>query len=452
MYIDTIVAIATPLGYGGIGVIRISGPQAHALLLKHTAHTMYIPWKLKHTHFLDATGNILDDILAVYMPSPNTFTGEDVVELHCHGSPVVLHSAVQALLESGARSAQRGEFSKRALLNNRMSITQAEAIMEVIHAPDMVALAFAQKRLQGALGEYITRVERCLTEARMELYLALDFPEEDIDTIDIASVHSALEEAQSSILALIRHYQQNSIWQEGITLLLAGSVNAGKSSLFNAILGTNRAIVSAIEGTTRDYVTERISLHGIPVTLVDTAGLRNTMDSIEQQGIESMKAYAIRAECILFVVDATRSSLHQEELDFLDEHHSRCIIVYNKADIIPSLSMDLHERYHIPYVCCSATALQGIQDVLECVYGTLTENSAVNPDCNAIIPNRRQYLTLCKASQDIELLAQGLRSGQPLDGISAMLEYILQEIQEITGYRLPEDVLNSIFESFCIGK
>ena len=452
MYKDTIVAIATPMGYGGIGVIRISGPQAYTLLLKHTTSTRYSPWKLKHTSLLDEQGNILDDILAVYMPMPNTFTGEDVVELHCHGSPIVLKSALEALLQSGARSAERGEFSKRALLNNRMSLSQAEAVMEVIHAPDTVALAFAQKRLQGALGTYVANIEAHLTRARMELYVALDFPEEDLETIDIGAVLSELEEAKTHISYLINQYQQNTVWQEGATVVLAGSVNAGKSSLFNAILGMHRAIVSPIEGTTRDYVTERISLHGLPITLIDTAGLRMTQDMIEQQGIEMMKDFARRADCLLFVVDATRDGLTQEEEDFLTQYASRSLLVYNKIDIDSILPSILQERYDIPTLSCSAHTMEGIDRLMESLYSLLVGSSSLNPDYSALVPNSRQYAILTTASKAIEQLRDDLLSGRPLDGVSAMLEYILQELDEITGYRVPEDILNSIFESFCIGK
>lgn len=452
MYVDTIVAIATPVGYGGIGVIRISGSLAYTLLCKHTTHTTYTPWKLKHTSLLDAEGNLLDDILAVYMPMPHTFTGEDVVELHCHGSPLILKKAVESLLASGARAAQRGEFSKRALLNNRMSLSQAEAVMEVIHAPDSVALTFAQKRLQGKLAEYVANIEKHLTHARMELYVALDFPEEDIDSIDMHNVMIELEEAKRHIGYLIQQYQQNTVWQEGATVLLAGSVNAGKSSLFNAILGIHRAIVSDIEGTTRDYVTERISLRGIPITIIDTAGLRTTDDSVEQQGIEMMKEYAERAECILFVVDASRKELTIEEYTFLDKHASRCILIYNKIDIDTLLAQRIQSRYNIPSVMCSASTMQGIDILMESIYTFLVGTSSSHADNNAIVPNSRQYTTLCRAYKAIEELCKDSMHGMPLDGISAMLEYILQELDEITGYRIPEDILNSIFESFCIGK
>ena len=452
MYVDTIVAIATPVGYGGVGIIRISGPQAHMLLRKHTTSTTYTPWKLKHTTLLDTCGNVLDDILAVYMPMPHTFTGEDVVELHCHGSPVVLKSALQALLESGARSAERGEFSKRAFLNNRLSLSQAEAIIEVIHAPDTVALAFAQKRLQGAFGNYIANIEKHLTHARMELYIALDFPEEDLDSIDLKTLTSDLQKAKQQIALLIQQYQQSTVWQEGATVLLVGSVNAGKSSLFNAILGTHRTIVSPYEGTTRDYITERISLHGIPIVLIDTAGLRDTHDNIEKQGIEMMKEYAQHADCILFVVDATRSELTKEEHEFLCTYTSRCMLIYNKIDIDTLLMDEIHSYYNIPFVRCSASTTQGIDTLMESLYSFLLKDSSIHPDYNALVPNARQYHTLCKAYKGIESLCNDLDSGMPLDAIGAMLEYVLQELHEITGYSVPEEILNSIFESFCIGK
>lgn len=451
MFSDTIIAIATPVGFGGIGIIRISGPDSYTLLKKYTTSQKYTPWKLQHTYIIDAMENIVDDILAVYMPAPNTFTGEDVVELHCHGSPVVLYTVLQIFLNAGVRNAERGEFSKRAFLNNRMTLEQAEAIMEIIHAPDTVALGFAQKRLQGALGKYIAHVENNLMRARMELYIALDFPEEDLDSIDIKTVLLALKEAKQYINQLMQQYQQNHIWQSGATVLLAGNVNAGKSSLFNAMLGMNRAIVSPVEGTTRDYVTERISLKGIPITLIDTAGLRNTSDAIEQQGIDSMMEYAKRADCIIFVIDATKSSVTQEESNFILEHTFRCIIAYNKIDSasIPNISSSL---LSIPSIECSATTMKGIDSLLDAIYTTLVGSVTTHPDHNAIVPNARQYQSLLKAYKDIELLISDIEEQKPLDAISAMLEYTLKDLQEITGYTLPDDVLNSIFESFCIGK
>ncbi|MGL4722528.1 MAG: tRNA uridine-5-carboxymethylaminomethyl(34) synthesis GTPase MnmE [Desulfovibrionaceae bacterium] len=456
----TIVAIATAMGYGGIGIIRISGPSSFFLLQKHTSYTKeYVPWKLQYTDCVDVNGETLDQILAVYMPAPHSFTGEDLVELHCHGSPVVLRRILEELLLSGAILASPGEFSKRAFLNGKMDIAQAEAIMELIHAPDIVAAKMAQKRLSGALTDKIFSLKSTIDSLRTRFYLALDFPEEDIELAPREESVSLLCFIIEQIERIVKNYQRESVWQDGAHVVLIGSVNAGKSSLMNAILGTQRVIVSDIEGTTRDSIIERISLDSLPVTLIDTAGLRKTTDTIEQEGILAAYEHTKHAELILFVVDSSRKSLSSDEKEFLSQINlEKVLFIYNKIDLVDSISHiqnDVQNTIGRKEIYCtlSAEKVLGIEIMLECVKKMLLKDSSyLEASQSMIIPNIRQSTILIDVAHVLNELRRDIERDLPFDIAMTVLDSVSSQLDEIMGHTLPEDIMNSIFSSFCIGK
>ena len=452
---DTIVAIATPVGYGGIGVVRLSGTNALAILQQHTTKIRYPAWKLVHTKCIDPiSNNIIDDILAVYMPAPNTFTGEDVVEMHCHGSPVVLNLLVESCVRHGARCAERGEFSKRALLNNRLSLAQTEAIIEIIHAKDTVAMRMAQERLSGKLSEIIEPLHQQIDVIRMQLYVLLDFPEDDVETIDYETIEATLREIETKIARLLQYYKRAKPWQKGIQIVLVGSVNAGKSSLLNAIVGKNRAIVSSIAGTTRDFIEEQITLDGIPTSIIDTAGLRETHDIIERQGIEAVEALLQTADIILFVIDISRDTLTFEEVALLERiQQKRCILVFNKEDMSEGKVVQTCEQFVCEKRRVSAQQNIGIDALLQDIKHLCTEGFSGEELLSICVPNTRQARALECAQDEIIALIHAMRSQETtIEIISTSLDMIAKRLEETVGYTVTEDLINTIFEHFCIGK
>jgi len=308
---DTITAIATAAGPGAVGIVRLSGPQAQALAhglfrSPHPGFSGLRPRQLHHGSLVDAAGRVLDEVLAASMPGPGSFTGEDVVEFFCHGGPAVLRAVLEELLARGARLATPGEFTLRAFLNGRLDLTQAEAVAEMIAAPTRAALHLAQLKLSGALSRRIAALREVLESLRARLCLAVDFPDEDVECLPLPQLRQEALSAAGDVERLLAGVERARAWREGVLAVLAGRVNAGKSSLLNALVGRRRALVSATPGTTRDYLEEQLDLSGLLVRLVDTAGLRGPagpggepIDPVESEGQDLSREFMGRAEAVL---------------------------------------------------------------------------------------------------------------------------------------------------------
>ena len=334
---DTIAAIATPPGAGAVGIIRVSGPDARSvgMALFHSGRSGFAgfrPYHLHHGQLRTPEGTFVDEALVAFMPGPRSFTGEDVVELHCHGGMAILRTVMEQCLELGVRPAGPGEFSKRAFLNGRMDLARAEAVMELVNAPSETAIRLAGAKLEGHFSRRVEELRLLLENLRVQLCVAVDFPEDEVDCLAPAALDAALEEAGAAIADLAGNHERVRHWRDGALVVLAGQVNAGKSSLLNAVLGVNRAIVTEIPGTTRDYLEEPVSLDGLPVRLVDTAGLRDAAGTVESLGITRSRELAASADLVLLVIDADLGP-GAEDLSLLDQDVP-LLVLANKMDLV----------------------------------------------------------------------------------------------------------------------
>lgn len=461
---DTIAAIATPLGQGGIGIVRISGPQAGALarrLFRPSSHTFrdFRPRVLHYGTVTDAQGEPLDHVLAVFMPGPHTFTGEDVAEFHCHGGPAIVAAVLEAALACGARSADAGEFTKRAFLNGRMDLTQAEAVAEMIAAPVKGGIRLARAKLDGELGKRIAALRQQLEMVRMKLCVAVDFPEEDVECLSPQEFLDDVEQVRHALQSLLRNYDRARCWREGVLVVLAGQVNAGKSSLMNALLGRTRAIVTDIPGTTRDFLEEQLSFDGLPVRLVDTAGLRESGDIVEQEGVRISRDLAAQADLVLLVVDARLGpGLAEKEL-VAAVGAERVLLVLNKCDLLnaPEANEGAGEAaVSLPgcaSVRVSAREGRGLDALVEAARAHILKRmGGGEPVAGDVAPNLRQSRALRDAEEELSALREDIVNGVPYDILGVRLETACAMLSEITGETTPDDILNSIFSSFCIGK
>lgn len=454
---DTIAAIATPLGQGGVGIVRISGSRSRELgeLLFRSARSDFAgfkPYRLHHGWFLDGASRDLDEVLVSFMPGPGSYTGEDVVEINCHGGPAVLRAVLETVLGAGARPADPGEFTKRAFLNGRLDLTQAEAVIEMITAPTRAGVGMAGQKLEGVLGRRISELRAALEDLRTQLCVAVDFPEEELECLPHAELARRTQTVLQGLGELVAGYERNRCWREGVLVVLAGQVNAGKSSLMNGILGRERAIVTDIPGTTRDYLEEAVSLDGLPVRLVDTAGLRETADKVEQVGVLRSRELLDQADVILLVVDRTRG-MTDEDVRLLKQYGpDKLLVVENKADL-PGDVLDLPEgagSVH-GHVSISARTGQGLDELTDTVR-TMAVGTRREPGASDLVPNLRQKQGLERAADELTALLGELGQEMPYDLLSVRLDAACALLSELTGEITSDEILNGIFDSFCVGK
>lgn len=443
---DTIAAIATAPGKGGIGVIRISGTKALEIGSKITQLQLK-PRYAHYSNFLDSQSQILDQGIAIYFKAPHSFTGEDVVELQGHGGTIILNMLLQQILTFGARLAKPGEFSERAFLNDKLDLAQAEAIADMIDASSEAAVKSALRSLQGDFSLKIRALVESLIHLRVHVEAAIDFPEEEIDFLADEVIQSQLTNVMQTVALIKQSCKQGSILREGITIVIAGKPNAGKSSLLNALAGKESAIVTDIEGTTRDILREHIQINGVPLHIIDTAGLRNSNDIVENEGIKRA-IHAIKdADHILLVKDIndrSDDSIQSFLKEFIDDNlEIPMTVVHNKADLLPSIPENNHNHLYI-----SAKDGLGIQSlkshILESVgYQQTTEGAfAARQRHLEAIDTAERHLFLAQSQLDFgngELLAEELLIAQ-------------NALNTITGDFSSDDLLGEIFSSFCIGK
>ncbi len=459
---DTIAAVATAPGAGGVGVIRISGAKAHDILLSmfrpsSPSFRDFTPRMLHHGRILDAEGREADDALVVFFKGPHSFTGEDCAEIQGHGGPAVMAALLESVLARGARMAERGEFTRRAFLNGRMELSQAEAVAELIAAPSREGVYLASAKLDGLLGRRVEELRERLEYLRQRVCLAIDFPDEEGECLPPQEFTAITQEVAQGIRTLLAGYERARCWREGALVVLAGQVNAGKSSLMNAFLGRQRAIVTEKPGTTRDYLEEMTTLAGLPVRLVDTAGLReHSEDSIELEGMRRGKELAANARCVLLVLDGTRAcgdaslSAFEAEKALLEElGPQRCLAVWNKADLAP-LPEGVARFHGARLLPVSARKGTGIDELCAAVRELCLQDDA--PAEGDIAPNIRQATQLRKALEALEELEKAIALFVPPDLCSIHLETACAHLADITGLNSTEETLNAIFDSFCIGK
>jgi tRNA modification GTPase len=460
---DMIVARATPPGAGGVAVVRLCGQGCRqaALSLFRSARpgfTDFRPYRLHHGHLHAPDGRRIDEVLAAFMPGPGSYTGEDTVEISCHGGPATTGAVVAACLEAGARPANPGEFTLRAFLNGRLDLSQAQAVAELVAAVTPVQADMALARLDGAMGNLVRELRHSLESLRAGVCLAVDFPEEDVECLSPEDFAAGAARAGDRIRRLLEAGARARPFREGASVALFGRVNAGKSRLFNALLGRERAIVTGIPGTTRDYLEETLDLSGMPVRLTDTAGLRETTDEAEQAGRDRGAARVRQAHLALFVVDgsvplpAAADDAARELALARELGPGRAAAVVNKADLSPGAPDPAPTLSDMGFevVRVSAATGQGLDRLTDLVRRRLGADNA--PPADAIAPNQREAAALARAARELDALLEDLAAGVPYDLLGVRLETACAALSDITGEMTPEAVLRSIFDAFCIGK
>jgi tRNA modification GTPase len=453
---DTIVAISTPPGRGGIGIVRLSGPSARTIaepLLK-LRHPL-APAQARFAEVIDKTENteenpaqVLDEAVVTFFAAPNSYTSEDIVEIAAHGAPVLLDHILRQCLFAGARLAEPGEFTQRAFLSGRLDLTQAEAVHDLIEASTLHQARIAAQQLGGSLSRQITPVKQQLITLIAALEAGIDFAEDDIDLLPSNEITAQIQAIQTPLTALEQTFSYGRIVRDGFTLAIVGRPNAGKSSIFNRLIQRDRAIVTATPGTTRDPITERVSIDGIPVELIDTAGLRDSADEAESIGIAKSREAMAEADIVLLVLDAT-TSLHEEDEAAIASLTTRpLLIAINKHDLAPNPSL-VTKTAHTS-IETSALTGTGIAELRHAILSFITVG---NPNSEtALLTNIRQQQAVAVSLTALTQAQHAIAGTLPHEMLLLDLYEALHALDSLTGVTTNDDIINLIFSKFCIGK
>jgi tRNA modification GTPase len=399
-------------------------------------------------------GAALDEVLVALMMAPRTYTCEDILEIQCHGGYLVLQKVLELVLRQGARMAQPGEFTKRAFLNGRIDLTQAEAVVDVIRAKTTASLDIANRQLKGTLHDELVAIREGLVNCLALVEAHIDFPEEEIDPISHEAMRKDLDGLIHKVDGMLETFEEGRIFREGVSCAIVGKTNVGKSSLLNTLLREDRAIVTPIPGTTRDVIEEVLNFREIPVRLLDTAGLRKTVDPIEMEGVRRTRERVAGADFVILVVDGSRPLEDEDRTIFTEAIGKKKVVVVNKRDLPPKISPEeLGEHFpEGPVVSISALRNEGIDDLKDAVYGSLIHRNVRTSPEYLIVANVRHKNALSQARNNIKNAQEGLGEGISLEFIAFEIRSALDALGEIVGETTTEEVLNRIFEQFCIGK
>lgn len=455
---STIAAISTPTGEGGVAVIRISGGESHSIARKifvPAGKSGFSERKLCFGKIIDPeTGGTVDEVLCVVMSSPDTYTGEDIAEIHSHGGHMVPRKILEILIGLGATLAAPGEFTQRAFLNGKMDLAQAEAVSDIISAQTEQSLRYAEAQLEGTLSGKVNELKDQILDVLAEIEANLDFPEEDIDPIAKNRLKEASGSVEKELSALIDSYDTGRMFRDGVTMVILGKPNVGKSSILNCLLETQRAIVSPIAGTTRDFIEERINVGGIPLVITDTAGIRDTEDRIEKLGVELSLKKAEESEFVLVVLDQST------ELDALDRKilktaaKKKHLVVINKMDLEEKLERSKLRRIlgRKKPVETSALAKEGIVRLRQSMFETLAGSPRDSDASELVLTNLRHKKSMEKARDQLRMFLELLERNEYPEILSIELRNSMNSLGEVTGEVTTEDLLGRIFSRFCIGK
>ena len=458
---DTIAAIATAQGEAGIGIVRVSGALARTIAAevfrspRGVSPTQLPTHTLTYGRVVDATASdeIIDEVLLGVMHAPRTYTGEDIVEFNCHGGTIPLTAVLDVVVKNGARIAEPGEFTKRAFLNGRLDLAQAEAVAELIAAKTDLSRKIAVEALAGKLSDTVNGLNDRLAALLAEIEASIDFPEEDLDFMKVETQLEAARAVQTDLTALLETAAEGRLITEGANVAILGKPNVGKSSLLNALLGTTRAIVTDIPGTTRDTIEEMMNIGGIPLKLIDTAGIRHTDDIVEQQGVQRSKAVQDRAELLLMMFDASQP-LNDADLELLKTaQSSKAILILNKMDL-PVVTSPTALLAHCPKKQVVETVIpqgKGLDKLKATVSEELLGGELVIGE-SPIVTNARHQEALRRANEGLNYAIESLENAMPSDLIAVDLRISLDGLGDIVGKTTTEDILDRIFSQFCVGK
>ena len=467
----TIAAISTAYGESGIGIVRMSGPKA-----KEIASGIFFPYRrakapqnqkqtpsegfcfkdryMHYGHVADPrNGETVDEVLCVFMKAPHTYTGEDLVEIQCHGSQAALRRILAICLESGAESAERGEFTKLAFLTGRIDLAQAEAVIDVIRAKTGKSLETAVSQMQGRLSEKVRTVRQGLLDLLVLLTVNMDYPDEDIEEATYGKIRMALQGAEAGIEKLLANAEEGKVIREGLSVAIVGKPNVGKSSLMNLFLGEHRSIVTDIPGTTRDTIEEQISLRGIPLRLTDTAGIHESEDVVEALGIDRSRDAFNRADLVLLLLDSSRP-LSGDDLALMEAAEGRpCITVLNKTDLPPQVTED-EVRSHLKTAQIISTSLlndEGTETLKDAMEALIT-GGKVRKEEDILVSNTRHIQLLKKALAEVKEALSMTEQGEALDFIEVNANAAFRYLGEITGDTASGEIIDEVFARFCLGK
>ena len=455
---DTIAAIATAPGEGGIGIIRISGEkslQVAQSIFKSKSGKMIKDYNARTLIYGTVVDNekVIDEVLVAYMKGPNSYTAEDVIEINCHGGFISVKKILELILSKGVRLAEAGEFTKRAFLNGRIDLSQAEAIIDVIKSKTDMAHEVAQSQLEGSLAKKIKDLRMNVTEVLAHLEVSIDFAEEDVEEITYQTLEEKALELRNEIKKLYDTAESGKILRDGLKTVIVGKPNVGKSSLLNSILGENRAIVTDIAGTTRDVIEEFVNIKGIPLKIVDTAGIRETEDVVEKIGVEKSRESFSTADLVIMVLDASRK-LSEEDMEILESlKNKKTIVLLNKMDLEPQIELEKIEEFvnSEDIIKISALKHQGIEELQDKIEAMVYHGSVKNSS-NLMITNSRHKDALLKAYESINDAIKAIEDRMPYDFIEVDFKNIWDYLGYINGDTVREDLLDTIFANFCIGK
>lgn len=454
--VDTIAAISTPPGDGAIGIIRLSGGDATTLLGKvwegKTPVSHFKPGRIylgKINNLED--GSPLDEVLVFLMKAPSSYTGEDLIEAQGHGGQRIMELLLKNFVRAGARMAEPGEFTKRAFLNGRIDLAQAEAVADLIHASSTKAAALAERQLEGSLSRYVGKLRNHLKVMRSQMEAMIDFPEdEDVQALHYDEASERIERIDRQIRLLLETYEEGRLFREGLRVAIIGKPNAGKSSLFNALLREDRAIVHPTPGTTRDLIEETLDLQGLAVRFIDTAGLRQHTGTIEAEGIRRTRERLQQADLVLAVFDASRP-WEKEDEDVLEAAGRKAIFVLNKIDLTQNLMIST-SRLPSPNLKISAKTGEGIDELKKRIFSRFVKTDSKGERDDLILTNLRHRTALQKGLEAIRRVQEGCSEKRSLELLTADLTVAMNHLGEVTGEVTNEEILSEIFSKFCIGK
>ena len=451
---STIVAISTAPGIGGIGIIRMSGENSFEILNKIfvTNDKPIAGYTMKYGKIVDEKNVIIDEVLVSYFVAPNSYTRENVCEINSHGGMVVMKKILELCLKNGAILAEPGEFTKRAFLNGRIDLSQAEAVIDIINSKTDKEAKASINQLEGNLSLEIKNIRKDLISMMADIEASIDYPEYDVEEVTTNKVKEILIKEKDRLIKLEKSFDNGKILKDGINTAIIGRPNAGKSSLLNIMLNEERAIVTSVEGTTRDTIEEYISINGIPLKIIDTAGIREANDEVEKIGVEKAKKIAKESDLIIGIFDISRK-MNKEDYEILDIlKNKNSIIVLNKIDLDENnVDMEKVKEINKPIVQISTKTREGIENLYKEIENII-ETKEISSDNEIIVTNTRHKSLIIKAMDSVDKSLETIENKMPIDIIVVYVKDILENLGEITGETVTEDIIKEIFSKFCLGK